>query len=85
MNLWKSGLLDPQNAQMAIPVIKMMTFEGKDEILRYVQEGMTLQKQLTEALRQNQRLEQQLIKMQRTASRPLPAVAPSPVMSGGSV
>lgn len=85
MNLWKSGLLDPQNAQIAIPVIKMMTFEGKDEILRYVQEGMTLQNQLTEALKQNQRLEQQLTKMQGTASRPLPAVAPSPVMSGGSV
>lgn len=85
MNLWNSGLLDPRNAQMAIPVIKMMTFEGKDEILRYVQEGMTLQKQLTEALREIQRLEQQLTKMQGTASRPLPAVAPSPIMSGGSV
>lgn len=85
MNLWTSGLLNPQNAQMAIPVLKMMTFEGKDEILRYVQEGMTLQNQLAEALKQNQRLEQQLTKMQGTASRPLPAVAPSPVMSGGSV
>ena len=52
MNLFNSGLLNPQNAQMAVPVIKMMTFEGKDEILRYVQEGMTLQNQLMQMQQQ---------------------------------
>lgn len=52
MNLWKSDILNPQKAQMAIPIIKMMTFEGKDEILRYVQEGMTFQNQLMQMQQQ---------------------------------
>lgn len=65
MNLWKSGLLDPQNAQIAIPVIKMMTFEGKDEILRYVQEGMTLQNQLMQMQQQMQMLIQENAMLKR--------------------
>jgi len=69
MNLWNSGLLDPQRAQMAIPVIKMMTFEGKDEILRYIEEGQTLMNQLTEVQQQNQQLIRQLAMIQGGAPR----------------
>ena len=59
MNLFNSGMLNPEMAQMAVPVIKMMTFEGKEEILRYVQEGQTLQNQLTQIQQQNQALIQE--------------------------
>lgn len=59
MNLFSSGLLNPDMAQMAVPVIKMMTFEGKEEILRYVQEGQTLQNQLTQIQQQMQALIQE--------------------------
>lgn len=59
LNLFKAGLLNPEVAQMAVPVLKMMTFEGKEELLRYVQEGQTLQNQLTQMGQQMQVLIQE--------------------------
>lgn len=85
MNLWSSGLLNPQNAQMAVPVIKMMTFEGKDEILRYIEEGQTLLNQLTEMQQQVQALAQENMMLKGIAPQPSPMATPSPVMSGADV
>ncbi len=76
MNLWNSGLLNPQNAQMAVPVIKMMTFEGKDEILRYIEEGQTLLNQLTEMQQANQQLMRELAMMQGTIPQSAEPTAP---------
>jgi DNA-binding ferritin-like protein len=64
MNLYNSGLLAPENAQVAMIVLDMMTFEGKEEVIRYVKEGQTLQNQLMQMQQQNQQLMQQLEMMQ---------------------
>lgn len=60
MNLFSAGLLNPQMAQMAIPVLEMMTFEGKEKLLEYVRQGMTLQNQLNQMQQVNQQLMQQI-------------------------
>ncbi len=77
MNLFNSGMLNPEMAQMAVPVIKMMTFEGKEEILRYVQEGQTLHNQLTQVQQQMQALIQENEVLKGGAPQPSPAVASS--------
>ena len=46
MNLLSAGMFDPQMAQQALVALEMMTFEGKEKIVKYVQQGATLQNQL---------------------------------------
>ena len=51
MNLLNAGVFNPQRAQEALIMLKLMTFEGKEEVVEYVQQGMTLQRQLEEMQR----------------------------------
>ena len=56
MNLYNAGMFNPEMAQMALPALEMMSFEGKEKILEKVREGMTLQNQLAEMQKQIQAL-----------------------------
>lgn len=82
MNLYNSGLLAPENAQVAMIVLDMMTFEGKEEVIRYVKEGQTLQNQLMQMQQQNQQLMQQLAMMQGAGTIPQPAPQTAPFTRG---
>ena len=82
MNLFNSGLLAPENAQVAMIVLDMMTFEGKEEVIRYVKEGQTLQNQLMQMQQQNQQLMQQLAMMQGAGTIPQSAPQTAPFTQG---
>lgn len=58
-NLYNMGVLNPQNAQAALIMLKLMTFEGRDEVVAYVQEGQTLQNQMQQMAEQMQMLMQE--------------------------
>ena len=44
--LYQLGAFDPERAQMVLPMLEMMEFEGKDKVVAYVQEGATLLNQM---------------------------------------
>ena len=46
IQLYQLGIFNPQNAPMAIAMLEMMEFKGKDKLLRQVQENGSLQQQL---------------------------------------
>ena len=76
MNLYTSGLLAPENAQVAMIVLDMMTFEGKEKVISYVSEGATLQNQLAQVEQQNQQLMQQIAMMQAGMPTGMPQGVP---------
>ena len=59
MNLYNAGFFDPQNAQMAMAALKLMTFEGKKEIEDYITQGQTLQNQMMQIQNQLQAVMQE--------------------------
>lgn len=59
MNLYNAGFFRPENAQQSLIALKLMTFEGKDEVVAYVQEGQTLLNQLQQMAQQMQGLMQE--------------------------
>lgn len=59
MNLYNAGIFNPQRAQEALMALKLMTFEGKEEVITYVQEGQTLFNQLQQMAQQMQMLAQE--------------------------
>lgn len=79
MNLYSAGLFAPENAQVASIVVEMMTFEGKEKVLSYIQEGATLQNQLAQAQQQNQQLMQQLAMLQGGMPQGMPNGVPQGV------
>ncbi|MGM9647121.1 MAG: hypothetical protein ACI3YH_03195 [Eubacteriales bacterium] len=44
--LYGLGAFNPEMAQMVLPMLEMMEFEGKEKVLAYVQQGQTLFNQL---------------------------------------
>ena len=56
VNLYNMGIFNPDNAQMALGMIEIMDFEGKEKIKEYIQEGQTLQNI-------NMQLQQQLLQL----------------------
>lgn len=54
--LYGMGIFNPEMAQMALPMLDMMEFEGKDKVVAHVQQGQTLLNQL-------QQLQQQMAMM----------------------
>lgn len=74
-NLFGAGFFNPQMAQQAMIALKLMTFEGKDEVEKYIQEGATLQNQLVQAQQQNEQLMQQLQILQGGIAPGLPEPA----------
>ncbi len=48
VNLYNAGFFAPENAQMALAALSIMTFEGKSEIEEYIRNGATLQNQLNQ-------------------------------------
>ena len=41
-NLYNMGIFNPENAQMALIMLELMDFEGKEKVVEYVSEGATL-------------------------------------------
>ena len=41
-NLYNMGIFNPENAQMALAMLELMDFEGKDKVISYVSQGATL-------------------------------------------
>lgn len=64
MNLYNAGFFDPQMAQSTLAALELMTFEGKEKVVRYVQQGATLQNQLMQMQQVNQQLMQQIEALQ---------------------
>ena len=56
VNLFDRGFFKPEMAQEALAALKLMSFDGKEEVVKYVQDGMTLQNQLMEMQKQVQML-----------------------------
>jgi hypothetical protein len=44
MNLYNAGFLNPDNANMALAVLDMMEFDGKDKLVEHIKRGQTYQK-----------------------------------------
>ena len=59
MNLYNAGFFNPEMAQQSLMALKLMTFEGKEEVITYVQEGPTLLNQLQQMAQQMQMLMQE--------------------------
>lgn len=60
--LYGLGIFNPEAAQMALPMLEMMEFEGKDKVIAYVQQGATL-------INQVQQMQQQMAIMAATIQR----------------
>ncbi len=75
MNLLNAGVFNPQRAQEALQAVKLMTFEGKDEVLEYIWQGMTLQNQLKQ-------MESQFIQAQQIIAK-LKKRTPTDAITGG--
>lgn len=59
INLYNAGFFRPEMAQQALIALELMTFEGKDEVVAYVQEGQTLHNQMQQMAQQMQQLVQE--------------------------
>lgn len=46
VNMYQMGIFNPQNATMAVPMLEMMDFKGRDELLRKIQVNGNLYMQL---------------------------------------
>ena len=46
VNMYQMGIFDPANASMAVPMLEMMDFKGRDELLRKIQVNGNLYMQL---------------------------------------
>ena len=57
-NLYGMGVFNPENAQAALGMLEMMQFEGRDKVIRYVEQGQTLMNIV-------EQLQQQLMSMQQ--------------------
>lgn len=55
VNLYNMGIFNPQNAQMALGMLDMMDFEGKEKVKEFVMQGQTMQNVINQ---QNQQLMQ---------------------------
>ncbi len=62
-NLYNMGIFNPENAHMALGMLEMMTFEGKDKVIQYVQQGQTLMNIIQQLQQQNAILQQQAAEM----------------------
>ncbi|MBQ3021947.1 MAG: hypothetical protein IJD91_01290 [Clostridia bacterium] len=59
MNLYNAGFFNPEMAQQSLMALKLMTFEGRNEVIAYVQEGQTLHNQMQQMEQQMQMLMQE--------------------------
>lgn len=48
MNLYNAGFFEPERAQQAMICLEMMSFEGKEKVFDYVQQGQTLLNQVNQ-------------------------------------
>jgi hypothetical protein len=67
------GAFNPQRAQEILGALKMMTFEGKEEVVEYAMQGQTLYNMLMQA-------QQELMMLK--AAMGIPPEAPAPVGGG---
>ena len=59
MNLYSAGFFNPEMAQQSLMALKLMTFEGKEEVVAYVEQGQTLFNQMQQMMMQMQQLMQE--------------------------
>ncbi len=69
VNLYNMGILNPENAQMALITVEMMEFEGKDKVIEYIKQGQTLMNVIEQQKQIMAQQQQQLMMLQgqRTA------------------
>ena len=58
--MFSMGFFNPQNADMALMALDMMSFEGIEEIKNKISQGQTMYNQLQQALQENMALKQTL-------------------------
>lgn len=69
MNLYNAGFFNPEMAQGALAALNMMTFEGKDEVVAYVDKGATLYNQLQQMQQQVQMLAEENARLMGNTQR----------------
>lgn len=67
---YSMGFFDPANAQASLTAIKMMEFDGKDEIMAAIQEGQTLMNMLIQVTAERDQLAAALIGTRAAAGAP---------------
>ncbi len=81
-NLYNMGIFNPENAQMAMAMLELMDFEGKEKVVRYVSEGATLHNVIQQQMQTIAQLQRMLGMAQQMHAEAIPKGGSS---SGGSV
>ena len=82
-NLYSMGIFNPENAQMALAMLELMDFEGKEKVVRYVSEGATLHNVIQQQMQTIAQLQQMLGMAQQMSAEGMPqAQGPKRGMSG---
>ncbi len=68
-NLYNMGIFNPENAHMALGMLEMMEFEGKEKVIDYVSKGQTLMGIIQQLQQQNAMLSEQLQAMAGVAAQ----------------
>lgn len=81
VNLYNMGMFNPQMAQMALPALEMMRFEGREKVLEYVAKGQTLMKDMSELQKQMQEMTSYIQFLKTGGGGQPPAVPGAPVQA----